>query len=50
MGPCLSPSSVWLETLGVYTFTYLKSRKAWWSDRAFVSLETDDTDLSTDNV
>lgn len=50
MGPCFSPSSVWLETLGVYAFTHLKSWKAWWSDRAFVSLETDDTDLSTDNV
>lgn len=30
---------------GVYSITYLKSCWAWWSNRALVSLETDDIDL-----
>lgn len=38
--------SVWLETLGVHAFTHLKSWKAWWSDRAFIPLKSDDSDFS----
>lgn len=35
---------------GVYSITYLKSWWACWSDRALITLETDDIDLRMNNV
>lgn len=46
--PLLFP--LWLETWRAYAFTHLKPWKPWWSDRPFVSLETDDTGFSSNNV
>lgn len=37
-------------TPGVYLITHLESCWAWWSDRALISLETDDIDLSMNYV
>lgn len=37
-------------TPGVYPITHLESCWAWWSDRALISLETDDIDLSMNYV
>lgn len=36
--------------LGVHSITYLKSCRARWSNRALISLETDDIDLRMNNV
>ncbi len=46
--PSVLPTSQ--ATPGVYLITHLKSCWARWSDRALVSLETDDIDLSMNYV